>query len=319
MGKILNALKTANGDIPDLVMRCLDDSGAAPEVRPVNHRRASATAVVEPIFEMPAAEPPSLQDEAIEEPWAAVTEPEAIPGMPARWISLRVSDAAPLLSPSGDAQRAAEQYRIVRTKIFHQVQTSSVTVVSSPGVGDGKTVTAVNLSAALALKSDDKVILVDADLRLSRVHERLGMPKSPGLAEVLARRCALEDAVLRVEELPNFYILPAGQPPGNPTELLDSANWRDLVARMRDEFRRTIIDSPPIEAVADYDLIAASCDSVLLVVRPDHTQRRLLTSALAKTKGRLTGVLINDARDWFLWKHASPSYHYYQNGSRSAK
>ena len=189
-------------------------------------------------------------------------------------------------------------------------------MISSPGMGDGKTVTAVNLAAALAHKSEDKIILIDADLRLSRVHERLGIPKTPGLAEVLSGACTLEDAMLRVEQLPNFYILPAGQAEANPTELLDSSNWRALLARLREEFRRTIVDSPPVEAVADYDLIAANCDGVVLVVRPDHTSRPLLARALTKVKGKLIGVLINDVEDWFLWKRGSPSYHYYQNGSR---
>jgi len=232
-----------------------------------------------------------------------------------RSVSLLFSDSRPLLSPQREDRRAAEQYRIIRTRIFHQVTGSTVTVISSPGMGDGKTVTSVNFAAALAHKNEDKVILIDADLRLSKVHERLGIPKTPGLAEVLSGACTLDEAMLRVEQSPNFYVLPAGQAEANPTELLDSSNWRALLARLREEFRRTIVDSPPVEAVADYDLIAASCDGVVLVVRPDHTSRPLLTRALAKVKGKLIGVLINDVEDWFLWKRGSPSYHYYQNGS----
>jgi Mrp family chromosome partitioning ATPase len=88
------------------------------------------------------------------------------------------------------------------------------------------------------------------------------------------------------------------------------------LVRLREEFRRTIVDSPPVEAVADYDLIAACCDGVVLVVRPDHTSRPLLTRALTKVKGKLIGVLINDVEDWFLWKRGSSSYHYYQNAPR---
>jgi len=334
MGKILNALKTADGDIPELVWQCLDDRREAPaarvtDARQVNGRR-TAVSVVEPIFEkasvvrLPQREASHDRPGAAEDAWPEAPEMRAIPGSgemqtkpAARQVSFRISDSSPLLSPRREDRRAAEQYRIIRTRIFHQLPGSSITVIASPGMGDGKTVTAVNLAAALAHKSEDKVILVDGDLRLSKVHERLGIPKSPGLAEVLSGECALEDAMLRVEQLPNFYVLPAGHAEANPTELLDSSNWRRLLARLREEFRRTIVDSPPVEAVADYDLIAASCDGVVLVVRPDHTSRPLLTSALAKVKGKLTGVLINDVEDWFLWKRGSPSYHYYQNGSRS--
>jgi capsular exopolysaccharide synthesis family protein len=332
MGKMLNALKAANGDIPELVLRCLDDKHEAPaarvtDARQFSARRGAAASVVEPIFEkppvvrLPQREESHDRPEPAEEIWREASETMPIPGFAdprtqpgVRPVSFQVSDSRPLLSANREDRRAAEQYRIIRTRIFHQISGSSITVISSPGMGDGKTVTAVNFAAALAHKSEDKVILIDADLRLSKVHERLGIPKTPGLAEVLSGACALEDAMLRVEQLPNFYVLPAGQAEANPTELLDSSNWRALLVRLREEFRRTIVDSPPVEAVADYDLIAASCDGVVLVVRPDHTSRPLLLRALTKVKGKLIGVLINDVEDSFLWKRGSSSYHYYQNG-----
>ena len=321
MGKILNALEAANGDVPDLVMQCLDDTheaaaARAADGRPHNGRRGAAAGVVEPIFDKPPVVRLPQRAEFEELPLAGFNGGR-MPATACRRVSFRISDSSPLLSPGTEDRRAAEQYRIIRTRIFHQTSGSSVTVVSSPGIGDGKTVTSVNLAAALAHKSEDKVILIDADLRLSKVHERLGLPKSPGLAEVLAGACALEDAMLQVEQLPNFFVLPAGQAETNPTELLDSSRWRELLSRLREEFKRTIIDSPPVEVVADYDLIAANCDGVVLVVRPDHTSRSLLTRALTKVKGKLAGVLINEAEDWFLWKHGSASYYYYQTGARS--
>lgn len=333
MGKILNALKTANGDIPELVMQCLEDvreapAGRAADARTLSGRRASA-AVVEAIFEKSAVVqlPPREENRHRSEPeevWGE-TESQPLPDpangaaqMEGRKVSFRISDSSPLLSPEHEDRRAAEEYRIIRTRIFHHLPGASITVISSPGMGDGKTVTAINLAAALAHKSEDKVILIDGDLRLSKVHERLGIPKTPGLAEVLAGKCTLDDAMLQVQQLPNFFVLPAGQAEANPTELLDSSNWRRLLARLREEFRRTIIDSPPAEAVADYDLIASSCDGVVLVVRPDHTSRPLLSSALAKVKGKLIGVLINDVEDWFLWRRESPGYRYYQ-GDKAAK
>jgi capsular exopolysaccharide synthesis family protein len=332
MGKILNALKTANGDISDLVLQCLDEpvretpAARAADTRHFNGRGGAATSVMEAIVEkshlirLPQREESHDRPEPAQEIWQEAPETPPIAGFAdtrpqagVRLVSFQISDSRPLLSPKREDRRSAEQYRIIRTRIFHQLPGSSITVIASPGMGDGKTVTAVNLAAALAHKSEDKVILIDADLRLSKVHERLGIPKTPGLAEVLSGACTLEEAMLRVEQLPNFYVLPAGQAEANPTELLDSSNWRALLARLREEFRRTIVDSPPVEAVADYDLIAASCDGVVLVVRPDHTSRPLLARALTKVKGKLIGVLINDVEDWFLWKRGSPSYHYYQN------
>ena len=169
-------------------------------------------------------------------------------------------------------------------------------------MGDGKTVTSVNLAAALAHKSEDKVILIDADLRLSKVHERLGIPKTPGLAEVLAGTCTLEDAMLRVEQLPNFYVLPAGQAEVNPTELLDSSSWRALLARLLGRVSAHHRDSPPVEAVADFDLMAATCDGVAPGWWPRSHQPAGARERARQSEGQVTGVLINDVADWFLWK-----------------
>jgi capsular exopolysaccharide synthesis family protein len=312
MGKILNALKTANGDIRELVLQCLEDYAQdAPfdglvDARDLIGRPGAATRIGEPVFDKPAVVHLPQRVQTIDWPGRS--------GRGIREVSFRISDSSPFLSPKQDDRRASEQYRVIRTRIFHQVQGASVTVVSSPGMGDGKTVTALNLAAALALKSEDKVILVDADLRLSKVHERLGIPASPGLAEVLAGSCTLEDALIRVEQLPNFFLLPAGEAESNPSELLDSSRWPALVRKLRSEYQRTIVDSPPVEAVADYDLIASVCDGLVLVVRPNHTSRTALNGALAKVKGKLTGVLINGAEDWFLWRTKSSDYYYYQKG-----
>jgi capsular exopolysaccharide synthesis family protein len=246
---------------------------------------------------------------------------EKRPPSPVRALSLDVSHYAPLLAPESVDLRAAEEYRIVRTKIAQHPAGPSMIVVSSPGTGDGKTVTAINLAAMLALKNDERVLLVDGDLRCSTVHSRLGTPQSPGLAEVLAHKSELEDALLQVAELPNLYILPAGEAEGAPTELLDSVGWSALTGRLREHFTRVIVDSPPIHSVADYELISEACDGVILVVRPDHTSRSLCLSALSKARKKLIGVLINGASDWFLWRQHSSSY-YYRHGKdlkKSAK
>jgi protein-tyrosine kinase len=319
MGKILNALKTANGDIPQLVLRCLDDyapetrcEGLSASSREVMVRRAVSSGILEPIIDK--AQVVELPQRLETVPWNADKASQKA----GRTVSFQISDSSPLLSPGTEDRRAAEQYRVIRTRIFHNLAGNSVTVVSSPGMGDGKTITALNLAAALALKSEDKVILVDVDLRLSKVHDRLGLAPSPGLAEVLSGACPLEDALVRVEQLPNFYLLLAGRAKTNPSELLDSSRWPALIHRLRQEFRRTIVDSPPVEVVADYDLIASVCDGLVMVVRPNHTSRAALNSALAKAKGKLAGVLVNGAEDWFWRRNKSAAYYYYQ-GKGSAK
>jgi capsular exopolysaccharide synthesis family protein len=183
-------------------------------------------------------------------------------------------------------------------------------VISSPDSGDGKSVTAINIAGALALKSEGQVLLVDADLRKSTIHTQLGLPRSPGLADVLAGTCSLEEALVHTREFPSLSVASAGTPPGNPVDLLDSARWRALCAKLGDLFRYVIIDSPPVGAVADYELIQAVCDAVILVVRPDFTNRRLCRSALDFVpRAKLLGVLLNCVPDWSPGRYAGSKYY----------
>ncbi len=213
--------------------------------------------------------------------------------------------------------RAAEQYRFIRTKIIRHHKTLSMIAMCSPGVGDGKTVTATNLSAILALKSDERILLIDGDFRRSSVHTRFGIAKSPGLADVLRDDVSIEAAMVRSQQFPNLYVLPAGQAEASPTELLESSRWHSLVACVRQNFHRVIVDSPPVDWVADFDLIEADCDGVLMVVRQDYTQRALLRNAMKRVREKCIGVVVNSAEDWFLWNPYPASYYYGQEISRS--
>jgi receptor protein-tyrosine kinase len=227
-----------------------------------------------------------------------------------RTVPLRLSKTSPALPFDGSNSRAGEQYRVARTKIIQHPMQPHVLVVSSAGPGDGKTITSINLAGALALKSEAEILLVDADLRRSSIAALLGIEKSPGLADVLAGSCALEDAIVRLDQFPNLCVLPSGKALANPTELLDSGAWAETCGTLRRQFKFVIFDAPPIGAVADYELIEASCDGVILVVRPDHTNRTRCLEAIGSVpKERLIGVLMNCVSDWFLWK--TRDYYYY--------
>jgi capsular exopolysaccharide synthesis family protein len=229
-----------------------------------------------------------------------------------RMLSLRVSANSPLL-PFGQSQwRPSEQYRILRTKIVQHAKQPRLIVFSSPASGDGKTVSAINTAAALSLKSDAQVLLVDADFRKSALHAQLGLPESPGLAEVLKGGCPMEAALVRTQELPNLFVMTAGTPPDNPVELLDSEAWKVLSSRFRALFRYVVLDSPPVGAVADYELIQAVCDGVILVVRPDHTNRQLWQKSLVSMpKAKFLGVVLNCVPDWSFGRSAGADYYYY--------
>jgi receptor protein-tyrosine kinase len=217
----------------------------------------------------------------------------------------------------GEDPRAAEQYRIARTKIIQHPNSPRMIVVSSAGPGDGKTLSSINLAGALALKTEQSVLLIDADFRRSAVHQRLGLPASPGLTDVLDGSIALEEALVRTEQFPNLYVLPAGAQKTNPTELLDSSRWRALTAVLRNAFQFVIADSTPIWAVADYELIETVCDGVLLIARPDHTPRKAFLQAVASIPNqKLIGVLLNWVPKWFLGRsyHYDAPYYYQANG-----
>jgi capsular exopolysaccharide synthesis family protein len=237
-----------------------------------------------------------------------------------RVLNLQVSAPSPLLPFEEGQWQASEQYRVLRTKIVQHPKQPRLIVISSPAPGDGKSVSAINLAAALSLKSEARVLLIDGDFRKSAVHVQLGLPQAPGLAEVLRGACSPEEVMVNTSELSNLYVMCAGDQPDNPVELLDSSRWPALCTKLRGLFRYVIIDSPPVAFVADYDLIQAQCDGVILVVRPDHTYRPLLRRSLETiAKAKFLGVLLNCVPEWFLGKHANTNYYHYSKGGGQYK
>jgi capsular exopolysaccharide synthesis family protein len=293
MSKIFEALNRAQGELPELVRPVLTEEGSiAPGIPAVETPETAA----------PQPEPTPVLAEA---PRPSVTDRQT------RTQRFRIPAPSPLLPFVGGDWHASEQYRILRTKVLQHPAQPRMIVISSPGPGDGKTVTAVNLAGTFSLKSEGNVLLVDADFRRSSIHALLGLPTAPGLADVLSGTCALEDALMHSEELPNLYVLAAGEPQCNPAELLDSSRWGALLATLRSQFRNVIVDCPPVAAVTDYDLIQANCDGVLLVMRPDYTRRDLCFKALASVpKEKLIGVVLNSVPKWFA-DNSVPSYYYY--------
>lgn len=224
-----------------------------------------------------------------------------------------------LIFPFDDGQQlAAEQYQIIRTKILHNARKPQLILVSSASSGDGKTFTAINLAASLAMKGESSVLLLDGDLRRPSVAESLGIPDAPGLTDVLTGRAELDATVVRAAQLPNLYVLAAGNSEGRAAELLDSAAWHALLPQIRSRFSHVIIDAPPIATVADFDLLQLVCDGTVVVVRPDHTERSAFTKAFAcVSHAKLLGVVLNGVEDWWLWK--TPTYGYYGKSSSGRK
>lgn len=192
---------------------------------------------------------------------------------------------------------AAEQFRTLRTRIAQVESTGQrrVILVTSPGDGDGKTVTVANLALTMAQEFQRQVLLIDADLRNARLHECLGIPREPGLSDVLAGRASLDDALVSLSEY-RVIVLPAGEPNGRPTELLSSEPMRRLVENLGRRFDRVVIDSTAAH-FADAGVLEPLVDGVLLIVRAGRTPRPAVARALGLVpRAKLLGLVLNDSR-----------------------
>lgn len=261
-------------------------------------------------------QPDSFEDlqQRPEEPSDAHTQISQAPAC-MRSAHLRISALAPIFPFDTGNQPAADQYRIIRTKILHHPRKPRLIVVSGACSGDGKTTTAINLAASLALKEDARVLLVDGDLRNPCIADVLGIPAIPGLTQVLGSGATNpEYAIMRTEQVPNLFVLPASRAAESAAELLDSQSWRIFVEQVRQQFTTVIFDAPPIATVADYELLQLACDGVIIVARPDHSDRSACLKALKTVpREKCLGIVLNGIEDWWLWK--SQAYGYYPKHS----
>jgi capsular exopolysaccharide synthesis family protein len=227
---------------------------------------------------------------------------------------IEINAQSPVFPFDGRDLRAAEQYRIIRTKILQYPRPLRIIAVSSPQLGDGKSVTAANVACALALKNEVSVLLIDGDLRRSALAGLFNIPASPGLTEVLCGESSLEEAIISLQiGTTTLHFLSAGRRMKNPAELLELKQLTMVCAEIRKRFDWCIIDTPPVGVVADFDLVQAVTDGVVLVARPDHTNRKRCRVALQSVpKEKLVGVITNCVPDWFLAPPRAHDYSYYR-------
>jgi capsular exopolysaccharide synthesis family protein len=192
----------------------------------------------------------------------------------------------------------AEQYRALRHMIeeLHAASGLAVVAISSPAVGDGKTTTAINLAGALGQAPDTRVLLIDADLRRPSIAEKLGLQVSPSpglVGGLLDRAVTIGNAVRRRPPF-NLDILPAGDTPAAPYELLRSARLTELMKEARSYYNYVIIDTPPIVGVPDCRVLASVVDGFVIVVGAHRTPKRLVEDALGVVEpGKVIGLLYN--------------------------
>src|SRR5689334_4383150 len=196
-------------------------------------------------------------------------------------------------------QAAVEAYRTLHTRLVKQQTRTGARsmVVTSSAQGEGKTLTIFNLALCYAKIENWPVLVVDADLRTRGLSVLAGDPESAGLAEILEKDYSYQSAVLRTD-IPSLYILPAGETTASPSELFSGPRWKEFIGWAAESFRLVLVDSPPALNLADFELIAAPCESVMVVARARKTARESLTKVLAQVDPRkMAGVVFNAAEE----------------------
>ena len=223
----------------------------------------------------------------------------------------------PLLTQIDQQSPRAESFRQLRTNLEYAINSSKATsiLVTSSIPGEGKTTTATNLAIAIA-QTGRKVCLVDADLRRPQMCEYLGLDGNAGLSAALSGDADVKD-VLQHWGPDTLYVLPSGQIPPNPSELLGSADLKALIVRLESEFDIVILDAPPVLRVSDATVLAQHVGGVLVVVNAQVMRQRMLVktlSALELVGSNVLGVVLTH-----LPKTGPDAYPYTYRGYSAAK
>ena len=197
-----------------------------------------------------------------------------------------------------------EAFKRLRTNIlfsFADDKQSHVIGVTSASPADGKSLTSVNLAFSL-FELGRRVLLIDADMRRSSVSAKLEIRQSPGLSELLVTANDVSGCVVhfRKSDKGAFDVLPSGNVPPNPSELLNSSRMEKLLEKLPDYYDYILIDLPPVGAVADAQIVSRLADGVIIVVREGYCSREVLedcVSQLRMANAKILGFVLNGATE----------------------
>jgi protein-tyrosine kinase len=297
---------------PPAVSRVEPPAVSRAEPPAVNRVEPPAVSRVEPT---PAGrvEPPAVS--RVEPPAVGRVEPPPIgfaPAAPATGRHRAAADIDPrLVAASSPQSIAAEQYRLLRTRVTRAENGRAFRsiIVTSPNKGDGKSLTAANLALTMAQDPQQRVLLLDADLRRPSIHRLFGIPETPGLSDILMGGATLEESLVVVPDQ-RLTVLPSGLVPAQPAELLGSSGMRRLLDLLRTRFDRILIDMPPVAPLADVSIASTMADGVLMIVRAGATPKPAIERALSSIEGaKVLGLVLNDAGASGA-KYEYPGYRY---------
>lgn len=196
---------------------------------------------------------------------------------------------------------AVEQYKLLRTNLSFTLPAAvkcPIIGVTSSIRGEGKSTTAVNLSYVLA-ENGKKVLLVDADLRIPSIAKKMEMNNSPGLTDFLMDYENQQLSVFKSKLLDNWYILPSGNLPPNPSELLGSRRMEQIFGILSEKFDYIVVDLPPVNIVSDALAISNLITGMVVVIREEYTSKRELEACFRQLKlsnVKVLGCVLNGSK-----------------------
>lgn len=214
---------------------------------------------------------------------------------------------------------ATEQYKLLRTNLdftLPQNEKCPIIGVTSSMRGEGKSTTTINLAYVIAEKGK-RVLLIDGDLRIPSIAKKMGISSVPGLTSLLMGSGAqMRD--FQSELLSNLYIIPSGEIPPNPSELLGSPRMQSILNDLKDSFDYIIIDLPPVNVVSDALSITEFITGVVLVVRENYTEKKELERCYRQldiSNVKVLGCVLNEAKNdgSAFGKYKYEKYRYYKS------
>ena len=212
---------------------------------------------------------------------------------------------------------ASEAYKLLRTNLlfsFPAEEKCHVIGITSTFQGEGKSMTAINLSYTLA-EANNRVLLIEGDMRIPNFSNRLNLKKTPGLSNLLAGLDSISDAIQRIAfrrssnpEPVKFDVITAGNIPPNPSELMQSQRMQQLIDTLKEFYDIIIIDLPPINVVTDALVASNYVSGVAVVVRSEHASKRGLSNTMRQLR------LVNAKVIGFIYTNADSQKKKYYKG-----
>jgi len=240
-------------------------------------------------------------------------------------FNIETLSAAGIVSPNENAPFLADEFRRIKRPLLNNafgssaelVDNGNVIMVTSSVPGEGKSFSAVNLSLSIALEKDFTVLLIDADVAMSKITRMFGLENMPGLTDKLENVDLDLSELLFKTDFPGLSVIPAGKQTSLATELLASKVMKDLINEIATRYSNRIIifDSPPILVTPESSVLAEQMGQIILVVEANKTpQSAVLDSINHLNKDKAIGLILNKTSKGFGYTNYGSYYSYGYDG-----